>query len=292
MNDGPSSVRVPRLNLIRALNLPGREHDGIPCRSRGLKREVGKSSDGTAVRTRPRLLPLLSTSPQGFCAPPRNVIFPPAASCRLPIFAEAIIARRSSDCPFGPSSVPVVVSLSLSSPLFHPRPTPPLFLATDRRSLVLHSLDHCDGRRWNGVKEVKKQDANGKRSSGSPVIPPFAFSFTSLAVRKEFARAGLIREPKSSGTSTLPYVSPFSALEAPRRPVAPAIYPLTDPSLSFFLFPRVHLRTPSCRVALFYSTVCTLTANYDVPREYNNSRGRPYLFPRNTTPRKSGRVAP
>jgi len=31
MNDGPSSVRVPRLNLIRALNLPGREHDGIPC---------------------------------------------------------------------------------------------------------------------------------------------------------------------------------------------------------------------------------------------------------------------
>lgn len=29
MNDGPSSVRVPRLNLIRALNLPGREHDGI-----------------------------------------------------------------------------------------------------------------------------------------------------------------------------------------------------------------------------------------------------------------------
>lgn len=33
MNDGPSSVRVPRLNLIRALNLPGREHDGIPCRS-------------------------------------------------------------------------------------------------------------------------------------------------------------------------------------------------------------------------------------------------------------------
>ncbi|TGZ50178.1 hypothetical protein DBV15_03622 [Temnothorax longispinosus] len=47
MNDGPSSVRVPRLNLIRALNLPGREHDGIPCR-------VGKSSDGTAraVRTR------------------------------------------------------------------------------------------------------------------------------------------------------------------------------------------------------------------------------------------------
>ncbi|KYN42403.1 hypothetical protein ALC56_03163, partial [Trachymyrmex septentrionalis] len=64
------------------------------------------------------------------------------------------------------------------------------------------------------------------------------------AVRKEFARAGLIREPGSPGTSTLPY------------------------------------------------TARTLTANYDVPREYNNSRGRPYLFPRNTTPRKSGRVAP
>lgn len=67
MNDGPSSVRVPRLNLIRALNLPGREHDGIPCRSRCVRQRlssvavtagerggmrVGKSSDGTAVRTR------------------------------------------------------------------------------------------------------------------------------------------------------------------------------------------------------------------------------------------------
>lgn len=67
MNDGPSSVRVPRLNLIRALNLPSREHDGIPCRSRCVRQRlpsvavtaegrgkgmrVGKSSDGTAVRT-------------------------------------------------------------------------------------------------------------------------------------------------------------------------------------------------------------------------------------------------
>jgi len=41
-------------------------------------------------------VPLLSASPQGFCAPPRNVIFPPAAFYRLPIFAEAIIAHRSS----------------------------------------------------------------------------------------------------------------------------------------------------------------------------------------------------
>lgn len=32
MNDGPRSVRVPRLNLIRALNLLGREHDGMPYR--------------------------------------------------------------------------------------------------------------------------------------------------------------------------------------------------------------------------------------------------------------------
>lgn len=32
MNDGPRSVRVARLNLIRALNLPGREHDGMPYR--------------------------------------------------------------------------------------------------------------------------------------------------------------------------------------------------------------------------------------------------------------------
>lgn len=40
MNDGPSSVRVPRLNLIRALNLPGREHDGIPCRSRCVRQRL------------------------------------------------------------------------------------------------------------------------------------------------------------------------------------------------------------------------------------------------------------
>lgn len=52
-------------------------------------------------------VPLLSVSPQGFCAPPRNVIFPLATSCRLPIFTEAIIAHRSSDCPFE-SSVPLV----------------------------------------------------------------------------------------------------------------------------------------------------------------------------------------
>lgn len=80
MNDGPSSVRVPRLNLIRALNLPGREHDGIPVRatetvgrrgnggiairegkrvagaegerSKGKGERNGKSSDRTAVRTR------------------------------------------------------------------------------------------------------------------------------------------------------------------------------------------------------------------------------------------------
>lgn len=51
-------------------------------------------------------VPLLSASPQGFCTPPRNVIFPPAASCWLPIFAEAIIAHRSSDCPFGPPPRP------------------------------------------------------------------------------------------------------------------------------------------------------------------------------------------
>lgn len=40
MNDGPSSVRVPRLNLIRALNLPGREHDGIPCRFRCVRQRL------------------------------------------------------------------------------------------------------------------------------------------------------------------------------------------------------------------------------------------------------------
>ncbi|KYN10375.1 hypothetical protein ALC57_17562 [Trachymyrmex cornetzi] len=40
MNDGPSSVRVPRLNLIRALNLPGREHGGIPCRSRCVRQRL------------------------------------------------------------------------------------------------------------------------------------------------------------------------------------------------------------------------------------------------------------
>ncbi|KYQ51556.1 hypothetical protein ALC60_09322 [Trachymyrmex zeteki] len=66
-----------------------------------------------------------------------------------------------------------------------------------------------------------------------------------------------------------PPSSPFSTFRSFRKPAARR-YPLTDPT----------------------RTARTLTANYDVPREYNNSRGRPYLFPRNTTPRKSGRVAP
>lgn len=42
MNDGPSSVRVPRLNLIRALNLPGREHDGIPVQIPMRVTEIGR----------------------------------------------------------------------------------------------------------------------------------------------------------------------------------------------------------------------------------------------------------
>ncbi|EGI58102.1 hypothetical protein G5I_13804 [Acromyrmex echinatior] len=164
------------------------------------------------------------------------------------------------------------------------------------------------------------------------------------AVRKEFARAGLIREPGSPGTSTLPYSPPschlplpsylaahppmpptygslkylprclqgaclsryppsppssppsFSTLRSFRKPTAHR-YPLTDPSRP--LAPPLH-RFPlphTTRTSLLLepptsSTARTLTANYDVPREYNNSRGRPYLFPRNTTPRKSGRVAP
>lgn len=40
MNDGPRSVRVPRLNLIRALKLAGGEHDGMPCRMRAGRGEM------------------------------------------------------------------------------------------------------------------------------------------------------------------------------------------------------------------------------------------------------------
>lgn len=50
MNDGPSSVRVPRLNLIRALNLPGREHDGIPCRFSARATETTDSRDNGGGR--------------------------------------------------------------------------------------------------------------------------------------------------------------------------------------------------------------------------------------------------
>ncbi|KYN42400.1 hypothetical protein ALC56_03160, partial [Trachymyrmex septentrionalis] len=168
MNDGPSSVRVPRLNLIRALNLPGREHDGIPCRSRCVRqrhcrvsrRGLGKgrlfalrtteqirhadddvddssradchANHGTerpVIDSRrpfsslPRFafskfdqaessfrherIPLLSASPQGFCAAPRNVIFPPAAPPSLrysspyigspPFFHRIELSRRRRD---------------------------------------------------------------------------------------------------------------------------------------------------------------------------------------------------
>lgn len=48
MNDGPSSVRVPRLNLIRVLNLPGREHDGISYRMRACDRDGRRMSELTA----------------------------------------------------------------------------------------------------------------------------------------------------------------------------------------------------------------------------------------------------
>lgn len=47
---------------------------------------------------------LLSTDgrlPRFLYRAPRNVIFPGRASRRLPIFAEAIIAHRPSNCPFG-----------------------------------------------------------------------------------------------------------------------------------------------------------------------------------------------
>lgn len=54
---------------------------------------------------------LLSTNFCRFCTVPRNVIFPRRASHRLPIFAEAIIAHRPSNCPFGP----VLLRLSFST---------------------------------------------------------------------------------------------------------------------------------------------------------------------------------
>lgn len=49
-----------------------------------------------------------------FYQPPRNVIFPELASRRLPIFAEAIIAHRPSNCPFEP----VLLRLSFVSSFF------------------------------------------------------------------------------------------------------------------------------------------------------------------------------
>ncbi|KYM96183.1 hypothetical protein ALC62_13235 [Cyphomyrmex costatus] len=83
-------------------------------------------------------IPLLSTSPQGFCAPPRNVIFPPAASCRLPIFAEAIIAHRSSDCPFGsPPLAPLFLAIHIGSPpFFQPAQSTSSRLMTETKNRV------------------------------------------------------------------------------------------------------------------------------------------------------------
>lgn len=112
-------------------------------------------------------VPLLSASPQGFCAPPRNVIFPPAASCRLPIFAEAIIAHRSSDCPFEPPPRPprsvIPRHTSVVPPFFIPPPFP--------RSTSP----------WPGlVTETKKREEEKKERSSRH--PPFASSFTSLAL--------------------------------------------------------------------------------------------------------------
>lgn len=56
MNDGPRSVRVPRLNLIRALKLAGGEHDGMPCRmcARGGGRWRREREGGHAIKARTR----------------------------------------------------------------------------------------------------------------------------------------------------------------------------------------------------------------------------------------------
>lgn len=113
-------------------------------------------------------VPLLSASPQGFCAPPRNVIFPLAASCRLPIFTEAIIAHRSSGCPFGSS--PVV----------------PLFLAVHRPYIgsPLGSLPRLDRGKAraveNGDEEAERE--RGGRAMKPPSFSPFVSSFTPLAL--------------------------------------------------------------------------------------------------------------
>lgn len=59
MNDGPRSVRVPRLNLIRALKLAGGEHDGMPCRmcarvGEGKERDRGRVRDKSSNEARVR----------------------------------------------------------------------------------------------------------------------------------------------------------------------------------------------------------------------------------------------
>lgn len=46
MNDGPRSVRVPRLNLIRALKLAGGERDGVACRMRARGGEMERQRAG------------------------------------------------------------------------------------------------------------------------------------------------------------------------------------------------------------------------------------------------------
>lgn len=65
----------------------------------------------------PVLVPLLSASPQGFCAPPRNVIFPPAAR----VLPATNLRRSNNSAPFVRLSIRTILypsspSLRYSSP--------------------------------------------------------------------------------------------------------------------------------------------------------------------------------
>ncbi|KYM96188.1 Major royal jelly protein 1, partial [Cyphomyrmex costatus] len=109
------------------------------------------------------------------------------------------------------------------------------------------------------------------------------------AVRKEFARAGLIREPGSPGTSTLPYnpLHPPLTLRSFRKPAARR-YPLTDPSrLLAPPLPLPHttrtsllLEPPSSTAPqLFRDGVCFCTIRatlFDCSRTRQSVRGTAY----------------
>lgn len=76
-----------------------------------------QTSPSLSSRATPAVLvPLLSASPQGFCAPPRNVIFPPVAS----VLPATNLRRSNNSAPFVRLSIRTILCPSPSLPPSRP----------------------------------------------------------------------------------------------------------------------------------------------------------------------------